>query len=164
MERVLDERRRLERYKKHEETTFSVIFFDIDHLKTYNMSYGQKLGDKILLEFSGILQQFTRSVDFISRFSADEFVLVLPETGLKGTKVLLGRILDHMANRPILFKPEEVPKGMPYKLTGLTFSAGVAVYTEDMTDPLKAADLALREAKKSDPGTVIYGNENQKFH
>jgi diguanylate cyclase (GGDEF)-like protein len=136
-----------------------VIFFDIDHLRTYNLSYGQKLGDKILLEFAGILQQFTRSVDFISRFSADEFVLVLPETGLKGTKVLLGRILEYMKSKPILFKPEEVPKGMPYKLTGLSFSAGVATYAEAITDPLKAADQALRKAKQGEAGTIIYCNE-----
>jgi diguanylate cyclase (GGDEF)-like protein len=108
------------------------------------------------------LQQFTRSVDFISRFSADEFVLVLPETGLKGTKVLLGRILEHMESRPILFRPEEVPKGMPYKLTGLTFSAGVAVYSPEITDPLKAADQALRQAKQGEAGTIIYGNEGSE--
>ncbi|HNW82640.1 MAG TPA: sensor domain-containing diguanylate cyclase [bacterium] len=54
-----------------------LIFFDIDKFKHINDSYSHSTGDKMLKMIANTLRESIRSVDFISRWGGEEFVVIL---------------------------------------------------------------------------------------
>jgi diguanylate cyclase (GGDEF)-like protein len=58
---------------------YSLIYFDLDHFKTYNDTYGFNRGDKILLYLTDILNRnITGIEDFLGHIGGDDFVAILP--------------------------------------------------------------------------------------
>lgn len=53
-------------------------FFDLDGFKTVNDLYGHQLGDEILIYVASQLKEMVSKPDHITRFSGDEFVILLP--------------------------------------------------------------------------------------
>jgi diguanylate cyclase (GGDEF)-like protein len=61
----------------------SVLFFDIDHFKLFNDTYGHAAGDEVLTYVAGrIASGLRRATDFAARYGGEEFVVVLPGTPL----------------------------------------------------------------------------------
>lgn len=64
--------------------SLSVVMCDIDHFRTINTYYGQAGGDRVLRAFGTLLQHSLRpKVDSVVRYDAEEFLIILPETGLQ---------------------------------------------------------------------------------
>lgn len=58
---------------------YSLIYFDLDHFKAYNDTYGFNKGDKILLYLTDILKRnVAGSEEFLGHIGGDDFVAVLP--------------------------------------------------------------------------------------
>ncbi len=58
---------------------YSLVYFDLDHFKTYNDTYGFNRGDKILLYLTDILNRnITGIEDFLGHIGGDDFVAILP--------------------------------------------------------------------------------------
>jgi diguanylate cyclase (GGDEF)-like protein len=60
----------------------SVVMCDIDHFKSINDTYGHAAGDAVLRAVGRHLDAHRRAPDWVCRFGGEEFVIVLPETGL----------------------------------------------------------------------------------
>jgi len=75
-ERIHEEVQRYRRYG----TPFSVLLFDLDHLKRINDTYGHQMGDRVLSHVAEAMRLVARSTDILCRYAGDEFVLILPET------------------------------------------------------------------------------------
>lgn len=60
----------------------SVIFFDIDHFKAINDTYGHRAGDQALVELSSLMNIRLRESDIIGRWGGEEFVIILPHSAL----------------------------------------------------------------------------------
>lgn len=122
-----------------------LLFFDVDYFKQVNDRFGHEAGDKILVEFSGLLKKHFGEMGFISRYGGDEFVVLLDAT----SKVDVNTMLDQMTEDVHAVKPTDDPK----KNEGfcLSFSAGAACFPED-ADSLAhlkhCADLALYDVKE----------------
>ena len=58
----------------------SIIFFDLDHFKGVNDTYGHQRGSALLREVGNLLAKRLRTVDVPVRYGGDEFVVLLPET------------------------------------------------------------------------------------
>lgn len=67
---------------------FSIVLADIDNFKLINDTYGHQVGDKILVEFSELLQQHIRRTDTVGRWGGEEFLIMCPETDLEGAAAL----------------------------------------------------------------------------
>jgi len=60
---------------------------DLDFFKRINDSFSHNKGDEVLVAISDILRANIRSVDFVSRYGGEEFVLVFPETTLASARI-----------------------------------------------------------------------------
>lgn len=121
----------------------AVAILDIDHFKDVNDTYGHGVGDQALLEFTETCRTTIRGIDRLGRLGGDEFILLLPETGVEQARLLLERIRRAVEARVI------VVDGIPLDLT---VSAGVAGWRGDgdsLAELIERADQALYGAKQA---------------
>lgn len=71
---------------------FGVIFFDIDHFKVCNDTYGHAVGDEVLTMVSRTAANILRRMDSIARWGGEEFVVILPNIDMKTLKAVSERI------------------------------------------------------------------------
>lgn len=131
----------LERYAnlaERNESTLSVVMFDLDHFKRINDEHGHALGDAILVEVAAAAVGAVRPCDVVCRYGGEEFVVVFPdctmEDGAAKAEVLRARIERLSENH-----------GMR-----VTASFGVATIPETsskVADILADADAALYRSK-----------------
>lgn len=130
---------------------FGVCLMDIDHFKEINDRYGHLAGDEILHEFADRVAGEIRELDRIGRdgasetetfgrYGGEEFLLVLPETGIQGALICGERIRARIVRQTFQVETAE---------TSVTVSIGVTVYRtdEDIRETLARADRALYQAK-----------------
>ena len=143
-ERLKEELERSERYKLN----FALLVLDIDDFKRCNDSYGHLVGDIILKDISGIMEESVRGVDIVARHGGEEFAVILSETNKEGAMVVAERIRKRIEEH--VFKAYD-------ELLKMTVSIGVSVYpkdSEEAEDLIDKADTALYEAKKSGKNLV----------
>lgn len=74
------------------------FIIDIDHFKSINDTYGHQAGDLVLKGVAKTLEGTLRKVDMLARWGGEEFVVLLPQTGLKAAKLAARRILDAVSS------------------------------------------------------------------
>jgi len=124
----------------------SLLMCDIDHFKTVNDTYGHLSGDIVLKGFvRSLTGSIRRQVDWAGRYGGEEFLVVLPETGLEGAMVLAERIRKTVEKTPIKTSGDTIR---------ITASFGVASVAASGWKPpisserfLQAADSMLYKAK-----------------
>ncbi|WP_194865554.1 bifunctional diguanylate cyclase/phosphodiesterase [Alloalcanivorax profundimaris] len=118
-----------------------VLSLDLDYFKRINDTWGHAAGDKVLRAFAAILLGSRREVDRCGRFGGEEFIVVLPDTGLSGGRAVARRLRDTMAVTPLSVSDGES--------VTVTLSAGLAELGPDDTleSLLHRVDAALYEAK-----------------
>lgn len=70
------------RYERYS-TQLSVLMIDADDFKTVNDQYGHLEGDRVLQVIAKCLLEESRDLDTVGRFGGEEFVVLLPHTGLE---------------------------------------------------------------------------------
>jgi len=96
----------IQRYTVANNTPFAppiLLVIDIDHFKKVNDSKGHDMGDIVLKTFAKKLTEvFHRTVDIISRFGGDEFVVLCTNTVLKKQGMHCAeRLRKVIANEPL---------------------------------------------------------------
>ncbi|HTZ96096.1 MAG TPA: diguanylate cyclase [Terriglobales bacterium] len=81
---------------------FSVVFIDLDKFKEVNDSLGHLEGDLVLARVGRLLEQKCRQSNVVARYSGDEFVVLMPETGIEQAQVLADRLRDWLNTDPTL--------------------------------------------------------------
>lgn len=129
----------------------AIIYFDLDHFKKVNDTFGHNAGDQVLREGSAVVKKLVRQDDILGRFGGEEFIIILPDTDVQTAYELAERI--RMACEAYVFNLELVQAGVkqivPHKQT---FSVGIAQFTPQMQNPkelLEAADKKLYESKQN---------------
>ncbi|WP_321881293.1 GGDEF domain-containing protein [Paraburkholderia bannensis] len=88
-ERLIGEWRRAVRSQQ----SLAVLFFDIDHFKNFNDTYGHAAGDEVLaLVAERIASGTRRASDMTARYGGEEFAVVLPGTPLEGARKIAEKI------------------------------------------------------------------------
>ncbi|MGQ9824187.1 MAG: HD domain-containing phosphohydrolase [Desulfotomaculales bacterium] len=75
----------------------SVIMGDVNGLKLTNDVFGHRAGDLLLKKAAEIIKESCRREDIIARWGGDEFVILLPRTGIKAAEEIVGRIKNKCA-------------------------------------------------------------------
>ncbi|MGD6844964.1 GGDEF domain-containing protein [Bacillus infantis] len=70
---------RLEEWIKKPEG-FSVIFFDIDHFKCVNDTYGHDAGDLVLKQLASLVEHQLTDAELFGRWGGEEFIILTPKT------------------------------------------------------------------------------------
>ena|SRR4030042_3278183 len=74
--------------------TVSILYIDLGNFKDINDKYGHLKGDEILITFAEKVLQASikRSGDTSGRYGGDEFIVILPNTSIKGAVKVEDRI------------------------------------------------------------------------
>ena len=117
----------------------SCAFLDLDDFKGLNDRAGHLVGNAILAGVGSTLLDALRTYDIAARFGGDEFVIILPETGL-GEATLIAERAGRRSVAAVSSDEAEV-----------SISVGVAQWDRagSAADLLDAADRSLQIAKNS---------------
>lgn len=131
------------------------IMVDIDRFKNFNDTNGHHAGDQCLKQVGNAIQTaLTRGGDIVARYGGDEFVVLLPETDVDGTRTVAERIRQEVTELAITWLHED-------EETLVTVSAGTAVTTprdgRSSRQFLNIADEALYRAKTEGRNRVTLG-------
>jgi diguanylate cyclase (GGDEF)-like protein/PAS domain S-box-containing protein len=132
------------------------LFVDLDHFKLVNDSLGHAAGDRVLEAVADRLRVHAGPGDEITRLGGDEFAVMLGRA--RSTEAALAAAQAIVAD---LSMPIEVEG----RLIQLGASVGVALAPDHATsaeDLLRAADMALYEAKSAGRGTASLYHADMK--
>jgi len=129
-----------------------LLIVDVDHFKDVNEAYGFETGDMLLREISRILMENMRSTDFVSRYSGERFIIVLPETHYKNAEIMANRLRRFIENNSFYIPNTNV-------FIKVTVSIGVAGYLDhkptSLAQFIEFADTALYFAKRAGRNQVV---------
>ncbi len=124
---------------------FSLVLFDIDHFKQVNDTYGHDEGDRILKTLVASLTCCLRDADHLGRWGGEEFVVLVPGTGLTGAREFAERLRARVAATDFgLRDPVTVSLGVTEWASGDTFK-----------NLLVRADSAMYRAKHNGRNRVF---------
>ncbi|MCC7225125.1 MAG: GGDEF domain-containing protein [Burkholderiaceae bacterium] len=122
------------------------MILDIDHFKTINDSHGHAVGDQVLHQIADVLRNAVRESDFVARIGGEEFLVLLPATGLNEARMVAEKIR-------LAVELTKSPTG-----EAITISIGVAIASPDDRDEdvcVVKADNMLYEAKRAGRNRVM---------
>jgi diguanylate cyclase len=117
-----------------------LVVLDIDRFKDINDRYGHPAGDEVLCAVADTLRECCRTVDVAARYGGDEFLLVFPDTELRGAETAARRIRRHLGSQTFDDAPD----------LRCTVSLGAAEARSDTASVdawIQQADAALYRAK-----------------
>ncbi len=117
---------------------FSVVLMDLDKFKEVNDSLGHLEGDLVLARVGRLLEQKCRQSNVVARYGGDEFIILMPETGIEQAQVLAERLRLWLATDPML---EE------HHITGSFGVASFPVHGFSMEGLIRVADAGMYVAK-----------------
>jgi len=127
------------------DSLLSLLMIDIDFFKRYNDTYGHVEGDKCLkIVAQTLAQSITRADDFVVRYGGEEFVLVLPNTGEKGSCLIAEKMLGSIRNCNIPHEKNDAANCLTISIGATT---GKVAHTHSTNDFVKKADEMLYKSK-----------------
>lgn len=127
---------------------FALAFLDLDHFKRINDGFGHEAGDSALITMTERVSQHMRHGDVLARWGGEEFLLIMPGTGLEQARTAIERLRTSGFG--------ERPEGGP-----VTASIGIAERRADNVGDWKRlvelADQRMYAAKQGGRDRVVSG-------
>ena len=124
-----------------EQTSFVLMFLDLDNFKIINDTHGHKAGDLLLIEAAKRISICIRKQDIVSRLGGDEFTIILNDIqNIDVVKNVAESVLKALAG----------PFNIDLESFHVTASIGITTYPNDANNQdllLMNADQAMYEAK-----------------
>jgi len=147
---VLMEKLIVEQYNR--DSTFSMIFIDIDHFKHINDTLGHDIGDILLQNVTSNISNVIRGSDIFARIGGDEFVIIFKNMDDIHVAKAVEKLMDAIS---------QIHKIKEYELH-VTASMGIVMYPVDgntTVDLMKRADIAMYQSKKRGRNTYTFFKE-----
>ncbi|MCM1043666.1 MAG: diguanylate cyclase [Corallococcus sp.] len=131
------------------ERKYALMFFDIDHFKNINDTYGHLFGDEIIKTVADRMKDNTRSTDICARMGGDEFIIFMEYK--KSVAAQVERIFKQLTK--------------PYKNFDIRVSMGVACaekFDGDYEKLFKMADTATYKVKKEGKNNFCFYDESMQ--
>jgi diguanylate cyclase (GGDEF)-like protein len=127
----------------------AALFLDLDDFKRINDIHGHLIGSHALMEVAAVILPSVRDTDCVVRYGGDEFVVILPDTGVDEAVQVAERIR-------MKIERHEFTGGQHLKVA-LTASLGIAVFPHNALSPrqlIVSADRAMYQAKAAHKNCV----------
>ncbi len=122
---------------KRYQTSFAILYLDLDHFKRINDQNGHDAGDEFLKQVSAHLKDIVRDSDTVARLGGDEFAILMEIIrDEEEVRAVAERIITSFGHLSAI---------------GSTVSIGISIYPrhgENGALLLKCADHAMYQAKK----------------
>jgi diguanylate cyclase (GGDEF)-like protein/PAS domain S-box-containing protein len=128
----------MKRYKNK----FGILFFDIDHFKNFNDTYGHDLGDLVLKTVANTLKNNMRPFDLIGRWGGEEFIGIIHNVN-EETLTTFGERFRFLIEKTTVLHSK--------KYLNVTASIGGTIAKENDTIEaiISRADKAMYKSKKN---------------
>ncbi|MBQ4861324.1 diguanylate cyclase [Pseudoalteromonas sp. MMG013] len=136
----------LQKFQRHPEHNFAVLFIDLDKFKLINDELGHQAGDQFLIWVAQAFLECIREHDLLARLAGDEFVI----------------LLDHLSDRQ---QAEDVAKRIikvmqqPFCMKGVCMQSGASIgitysnkHYQNTDEIIRDADAAMYYAKNAGRG------------
>lgn len=136
----------------------SLVFFDLDHFKGVNDTYGHLTGSRLLTEVGAVVQKNIRVTDKAARYGGDEFVIILPHTEKSGARAFAMKLHKDLREAEFFSNSGN--------LLTVSGSFGVASFPDDAsnaTELISAADDAMYLAKSAGRDSVHVANHHKSI-
>lgn len=131
---------------QRERRPLSLVVMDVDRLKEINDTFGHLVGDQALVQLAQLMHNGMRRYDWVGRWGGDEFLLVLPGTGLQEAREVAERLRTRFKQNKITVKG-----GRQVELhvsLGVASQADIDHGSDTLQNLLARADQALYKAKQ----------------
>ncbi len=128
----------------------ALLMIDADHFKLINDTHGHQTGDDVLCKLAALLAGRLRRHDLIGRYGGEEFLVIAPDTGIKGALVLAESLRKTIASTPFATAAGEIPLSVSIGISNCPATA-----RRELEEMLKEADAALYEAKQTGRDKVV---------
>jgi two-component system, cell cycle response regulator len=120
----------------------SLMILDIDHFKAVNDTFGHAAGDEVLKAVALRSRRVIRAADLMCRFGGEEFVVVMPDTGVETALKIAERVRVAVESNPFAIEGGK-------NTINITVSIGLADRGRDANPDflIKCADRALYRSK-----------------
>jgi diguanylate cyclase (GGDEF)-like protein/PAS domain S-box-containing protein len=133
-------KKRIEDLKTYN-VAFGFLFFDIDHFKQINDTYGHDVGDAALKMVAKTVFNMIRALDSVCRWGGDEFVVILPNVNQKELQTIAEKI------RLFVEKTWLQAAGTIIRTT-LSMGGTMARSSDTISSLVKRADKLMYHSKK----------------
>jgi diguanylate cyclase (GGDEF)-like protein len=122
----------------------SLVTLDIDGFGSFNGSYGQSMGDRLLRSVATTMAETVSPPELVARLKDDDFAVLLPETNRVTAVETTTRLLAGLAQSSVFSATDG-------EAEPLTFSVAIACFPEDGSTPqelLASAQASLETSKR----------------
>ena len=122
-----------------------VLICDTDNFKSVNDSYGHLIGDKVIRMVADVLKNQIKGRDTPARFGGEEFIILLPDTELRGARSVAESIRRAVEGCKIV-RPRT---GEAIRQVTISIGITQCLVKEDFQETVSRADQALYAAKQA---------------
>jgi two-component system cell cycle response regulator len=137
-------------YARRHKVDVSLAFFDVDHFKKVNDTYGHQAGDAVLVSLANAIRSMVRNEDVFARYGGEEFALILRGIDGAGATTVGERLRERVEAMRVNFEG---------RVLTITVSVGCASFAElEEKTPeslVSTADKRLYVAKHAGRNRVV---------
>jgi diguanylate cyclase (GGDEF)-like protein len=120
---------------------FTVVYLDVDDIHAVNQRFGHSVGDAMIRSLAVTLRRSLRSSDLVARLGADDFAILLPETGPEAAQGVLRKLETVLRDAA-----QKAQWASSLSIGGVTFTKA----PESVEGALHRAEDMMSAAKKAD--------------
>ena len=142
---------------KREQSSFALLYFDLDRFKPVNDRYGHLAGDQLLKMAASRIRYVLRETDTVARLGGDEFVVLLLPTSNEGSAEIVAQKIILALTSPYKLDAAE-------ENVAIGVSIGIALYPKDGANRdslLNSADSAMYKAKQTGNSYAFFGQSKE---
>lgn len=126
----------------------SILVLDIDNFKSINVTYGHRIGDRVLAELAARLKSMVRASDHVVRYGGGEFLIILKRCPPQVAYRIATYMVKSMQQTPMQFDGQSLT---------LSLSGGLCHSGEggNVDDIVRSADAALYAAKEGGRARIV---------
>ena len=144
LERMEEENSRYLRHRR----PYAILYGDVDDFKRINDRYGHAAGDEALRAIAEAMRNNLRQHDIVCRWGGEEFLVLLPETGLQLAMEVAEKLRAAVA--AIDFRPDGIPHAV-----SISFGLQVVDCPGKIDSFIQQADQKLYRAKQAGKNRAV---------